>query len=156
MSIESLVEIPKLFISIAALAGVWIAYHQFTANREKIRYDLFDRRFKIYDEITNSMNQYLYGEWGNEQKELRRFYIACNEAQFILPKKVYIEINTTKEIFSQLNTVRKRIGTLENKKGNEIKLNEAKDIATELEQKLESMYPVLTERFKKVLSFEKF
>lgn len=156
IELNTLVELSRLFIPVIAFAGIYIAWQQFTAHRDKLRFDLFDRRFKVYDDIINSMYEYLYGAEEIDSEQYRRFKTACNEAQFLLPKNVYGTVNVAKEIFSELHTVKLRIKRYSKKDDGESKLTELKEKAVELEEKLEKTHPIITEKFGEVLRFEKF
>jgi hypothetical protein len=72
---------PFAAIVFGAIAA-WIAYRQWEITAHRYRFDLFDRRYKVYAAV-----QDLFGELMREDKISReifsRFAVAANEAQFL-------------------------------------------------------------------------
>ena len=142
-----LVQISRLFIPLVAIAGVYIAWHQYTTNREKIRFELFEKRFNIYNSILQTLNALLWEE-GLSREKFHSFVTTCNEAQFLLPDDVFEDVQNIRELVSKwyvcfIESNRKDT----DKHNNELLL---------LEGKLEKLTPALTKSFSAVLNFKKF
>ena len=90
--INELVLLSKLSLPIIAIASVFIAWQQYSANREKLKLELYDRRFIIYDLIVQSIHTALYGLGEFEEDERVQLYTAYNEARFLLPDDIYRKV----------------------------------------------------------------
>jgi len=66
---------------------MYIAWQQFTANREKIRFELYEKRFNIYTAVFQFVDNLLWAGWDNVTEEYLKFDIACHEAEFYPPRE---------------------------------------------------------------------
>gem|GEM_PF-2492706 len=89
---KDLIDIMQgLLVPVIALLGVWIAFHQWNTNRLRLQHELFDRRFKLYEEIINLFASVLGSHSVNsfehlsffEARMLARFLFGEDIAQFL-------------------------------------------------------------------------
>ena len=87
IEIEFLSQISKLFIPVIAGIGAYIAYQQHVINREKIKFELFEKRFHIFKcaqkiiqgVLHESEWEEIHGEPLNDLKDSRNESIfICN------------------------------------------------------------------------------
>lgn len=109
---NTLLDISRLFIPIIAVIGIYIVWQQFITNREKVRLELYDKRFKIYDTLVNCLYDFLYGE-NFDNKDYVRFITACNEAEFLVPNRIYLHIDKAKKLIRSGRNIKNRLRTLE-------------------------------------------
>jgi hypothetical protein len=81
---------------LAAVAAVsvtgYFAWHQKNIAREKLRLDLYDRRFRIFTSIFDFYEVMISWEGTPQQKEARdRFFRAYQESGFLFTKESGIE-----------------------------------------------------------------
>lgn len=156
MNIDLLVNISRLFIPLIAIIGVFIAWQNFYTNREKIRLDLYDRRFKIYDTIISSLYESIYGAEDFTREEYSRFFTACDEANFLLPDAVCKNIDIARELMHECRNKRISLKFHEKHEKQEDKITSIKNRIMEIESEIENFHPKITSSFKEVLKFEKF
>lgn len=151
-----LIQISKLSLPIIAIASVFIAWQQYSANREKLRLELYDRRFKIYDLIVQSIYTALYGLGEFEEDERIQLYTACNEARFLLPDEIYKKVEKSqKHVRLHLELLRRRDRLTEGSENSE-KITKVQKIIEESEPKLESLVDEMAKAFDQVLKIRKF
>ena len=78
-------EIVKIFsailVPLVALFALYIAWQQHKTNEEKLKLDLFDKRFKVYDATRKYLSKIsAEGTVGND--ELVDFLIETNKSYF--------------------------------------------------------------------------
>ena len=156
MTIETAVNISRLFIPIIAFVAIYIAWLQFTANREKIRFELYDKRFKIYDVIRQSLDDLLWLRQDHLNESYSNFETACNEAEFLLPESTCIQIRLARDYMRSWRKINNRIGYIEKSGNSDEKANHAKEEIVEIENKIENLEPKIKAAFMEVLKFEKF
>ncbi len=154
--ITELVEISKLSLPIIAIASVFIAWQQYSANREKLKLDLYDRRFKIYDLVVQSIYSAQFGLGDYEGDEYAELYTACNEAQFLLPENIYKLVEKSQKHIRLHRELLRRRKKLEGTPENSQKVLEIQNIIENSEPKLEKMVSDITEAFSHVLKIKKF
>jgi hypothetical protein len=69
-----------------ALIAVYIAYQQLRANAKKLKLDLFDRRFKVFDETRKVLAQ-MYTT-GVSDEDLLKFLTGTIEAKFLFGPEI--------------------------------------------------------------------
>lgn len=148
LNLSSLIEISKLFIPVIAFVGIYIAWQQFITNREKVKLDLYDKRFQLYQTIKECVFEFIYGEEKIDSERLHSFLSACSEAQFLVPDDLYEKIKEVERLVNKLMLNRKRI-----MKNN---TDELASTMSDLESELERLFPKFTESFKTVIKFNKF
>lgn len=75
-----------------AFFGIYIAFRQWKTNQNKLKYDLFDRRFSVYDAARNLIASILtFGKVKDE--DLIKFLSGTREAKWLLDSDVadYLE-----------------------------------------------------------------
>lgn len=153
MNLDTLVNVSRLFIPIIAFIGMYIAWQQFTANREKIRFELYDKRFAIYTTVFKFVDTILWSDWDSITEEYLKFDIACHEAEFILPESINIELRKLNRLVKSWRRVSREVSTLTQKN---LPIDEPKVELCSIESDLEDMVPIIQTTFMKVLKFEKF
>jgi len=148
ISLSTLVEVSRLFIPVIAGVGIFIAWQQFTANREKIRLDLYDKRFKLYQTIKQTVFDFTYGKEEINRENYHYFLSVCSEAQFLVPEDVYTEIKKAERLITKLKLNKERLSNNYTEK--------VASLIVKIESELEEFFPEVTDSFKKVLKFNKF
>ena len=138
-----------VFPPIIGLAVVYIAYQQHKTNRNKLRLDLYDRRFKLYNEITSLLSSIVQrGDVSND--DLMGCLRNTKEAVFLFKEDIPKYINELYTQATELQLLEKIIGN---------KIPDA-DIKKAIEKRAEifgwfpKQFGECTEKFKKYLSFE--
>jgi hypothetical protein len=152
MNIQFLVDISRLFIPVIAFIGMYIAWQQFTANREKFRFELYDKRFNIYITVFQFTDKLLWDGGELLEKEYAGFDASCIEAEFLLPERICIEIRALKLAVRSWRNIKRRA----ERDRDEAKHLLAKEELVALESKIEGLADGLLDVFKGVLKFEKF
>jgi hypothetical protein len=75
-----------------AVFGSLIAIQQWLTNRRRLKYELFDRRFKVYDTAKSFLNQF-YANRHPTDEELYRFRLNTRESHFLFDEDIanYLE-----------------------------------------------------------------
>ena len=155
--ITELVEISKLSLPIIAIASIFIAWQQYSANREKLRLELYDRRFKIYDIVVQSIYGTQFGLGGYDEGKFAELDTAFNEAQFLLPENIYKVVQRSQEhIRLHRELLRRREKLEDTPEGSTKRLEEIQTIIESSEPKLEKLVIDVTEAFGQVLKIKKF
>jgi len=74
-------EIATLFI---AFFVAWIAYQQYVINREKLRLDLFEKRFRVYQHARDFLSR-ISSRGAFENDDVAQFQINTAESVFLFP-----------------------------------------------------------------------
>lgn len=73
---------------VTALIALYIAFQQWKTNRDKVKLDLYDRRYKIYDETRRFIASAVRnGDLTND--DFSKFYSVLPEARFLFQEDVY-------------------------------------------------------------------
>ena len=95
--IEDAARISTMFIPLIALAGVFIAWHQYHANREKVRLELYQRRLEIYRSLLDALNDIADQKEGYEYEVSMALDKAMDQAFFLVPPDVYRKIEPIRD-----------------------------------------------------------
>jgi hypothetical protein len=76
-----------LLTPIIAIATAYIAYQQWRTNRNKLKLDLFDRRFAVYDAARNLVRDVLTQTHPSDE-QLVTFRAKTSEASFLLNRDI--------------------------------------------------------------------
>jgi hypothetical protein len=138
-----------LFAPIIGLTVVYIAYQQHKTNRNKLRLDLYDRRFKLYNEIQSLLASIVQkGDVSND--DLAGCLRNTKEAVFLFKEDIPKYINELYKQACELQFLEKVIG-------NKVPGADRKK-AIEKRAEIFGWFPKqfgkCTEKFKKYLSFE--
>ncbi len=74
---------------VVGLVAAYIAYQQHVVARNRLKLDLFDRRYKIYD-ATRRFLSVIIQRASFEDKDLFEFYAATSDAAFLFPEEVEV------------------------------------------------------------------
>jgi len=154
--ITELIEISKLSLPVIAIASIFIAWQQYSANREKLKLDLYDRRFKIYDLVVQSIYSTQFGLGDYERDEYAALDTAFNEAQFLLSKNIYKIVAKSQKYIGLHRELLRRREKLEDTPENSSRRLELQSIIERSEPKLEELVSDVTEAFGQVLKITKF
>lgn len=88
MSINAILATTSVATSVIAVSALVLTFRSWQDNRDKIRLDLFDRRFAIYQRVLVLYQQLIVWQDSDDQKALIPPFIeASREALFIFPRK---------------------------------------------------------------------
>ncbi|NOZ71269.1 MAG: hypothetical protein GXP38_05040 [Chloroflexi bacterium] len=94
----------SLLVPTIAVLGVWIAWQQWNTNRLRLRHELFDRRFKLYEEILG-----LFGEITRKSStksiDALEFCKAAQLARFLFDKDIHQFMDKAVMRLSDLETI---------------------------------------------------
>jgi len=81
-------DIFSVFLTpVIAILAVYIAWQQYRINRYKVRIDLFDRRYKIFDTLMNLLGHIAQrGDIADEK--LNEFLRSTKESEFLFKKDI--------------------------------------------------------------------
>lgn len=156
LSFDQGIELVKVCIQIVALGGAYFAWQHFYTNREKVRLDLFEKRFVIYDTVTKTIEDCLWGDGTLERKLYSEFRSACNEAQFLLPNKAYSKVNRANELVSEFLFGHRRLARYQKSSRNETQAQEMSERLCKIEETLDKLQLEIQATFLGILKFEKF
>jgi hypothetical protein len=94
-------KIQWLTVIIAAFVA-WIGFLQWLTARQKAVFDLFDKRFKIYETVKHCVDQVIINPGYFEGEVEKEFLKAVNEAKFLFGN----------DVNSYLDGLRKDIGAV--------------------------------------------
>ena len=157
----NLVEIlSALLVPLIAVVTVCIAYQQMKVNSDRLRLELYDRRYHIYDIAIRFVSQIAVGNKEIEIQDVTQFRITTDQGKFIFEEEIQTHMD---EIFSKalnLRAVRKNLQGVEQK----LQFSQNKELQVKrdfyLEQEItlldwfDKQSKLLTERFRKYLRFK--
>ena len=78
--------------ALTAVLALWIAYQQYRTNRSKLRLDLYERRFRVFDAVRDLLAT-VGRDGAFELKDLQDFVAGTSEATFLFGADIvaYIE-----------------------------------------------------------------
>lgn len=76
-----------LLTPVIAIFGSVIAYQQFITNRRRLKHELFDRRFKVYD-IAKHFLTVIYANRTITDQEIYKFRIGTRESRFLFDEDI--------------------------------------------------------------------
>ncbi len=167
--IEDAARISAMFIPLIALAGVFIAWHQYYANREKVRLDLYQRRLEIYRSLLDALNDIVEQEDGYEYEVSMALDKTMDQAFFLVPPDVYKKIEPIRDRAERtvhlareawhLQLMIADSGTLDPKRVHELK-DEYQQVRTQYAEEAPFFWKeareTLREAFREILSFHRF
>ncbi|MER0216623.1 MAG: hypothetical protein DU481_10660 [Nitrosomonas sp.] len=89
---------PLVAIAVAIAASL-IQYNQWRTTRDKLRLDLFDKRFRVYIQLFIFLNERL-NKTEFTHEEWREFEFAINESRFLFDKSTYDYIVNLKDLLT--------------------------------------------------------
>ena len=138
-----------LFAPIIGLTIVYIAYQQHKTNRNKLRLDLYDRRFKLYNEIQSLLASIVQmGDVSND--DLAGCLRNTKEAVFLFKEDIPKYIDELYKQACELQYLEKVI----NNKVPGANREKAAEKRGEVFRWFPNQFKECTEKFKRYLSFE--
>ena len=105
----------KFFTLVVGIAVVIVAWLQWSVALNKLRLDLFDRRYKVYDAAKKFILQVLR-DWNFDDSALVEFDAGTSDAEFLFDDDVVLFLRQTRELAWQTRDCRR---LLEHKQGDE-------------------------------------
>ncbi len=136
--------------SIIALLVAYIAFQQYKTAKDKLKLDLYNKRFKVYTAAKKLVGTAV-AKGDLKQDDIFSFWIDVNEAQFLFGKignEIYVYMDLLNKQGFQLNYLGKRIRDSQDNKEKE-NLLEKRD---ELFKWFEDQITELPKKFSKYLS----
>lgn len=171
MSLDDAVQISRLFIPLIALSGIFIAWQQFQANREKVRIDLYQRRLEVYKALLEAIQiTSFFDEDRDDSEVFRKLSQSMDEAYFLLPERIYKRIEPIEERAHRISSMHWRAGYMQENlakplgerysyEEGELEAEYEKlsaEFKAEIDWFREKAHPLLRSVFKDVLGFYKF
>lgn len=143
-------EISKgLVTPVIAAFGIWIARNQLVVNRQKLKLDLFEKRYAVYECIRKCYAK-IVRDGAAEYDILRDFDIGTNDAPFLFDRDMVAYIEAARK---RLIDFAYHSRALRNRAPNENRSKHAEK-ETELFKSLYEDLNELQNRFQKYLAFK--
>jgi hypothetical protein len=89
-------DVQTFLVFVVAAVGAWIAYQQMQTARRKLRFDLFERRMKVFDATRNFCASIL--REGTMSREVERnFYLETMDAEFLFNEEISAYLETLRK-----------------------------------------------------------
>ena len=128
--------------------GFWIAYRQYRTAREKLRLDLFDKRYDVFVQAEKFVQNVLHTGLP-EHNHFGQLWEARGKARFLFGEDVEIALKDIHELAAKLRALRQTIDDREN-----VERNAVVNRITEIESDLQKKYEVLPDVFSSYLRFK--
>ncbi len=125
----SLEIIGGMLTPIIAVVATYIAYQQWKTNQFKVRQDLFDRRFNVFQTTMNFLAVVLSeGKLADEVQ--RTFATKINEASLLLGEEMRLYLDEIRRRAERVAYIERRLGSESNRTPDELKRlgNESDDL----------------------------
>jgi hypothetical protein len=139
---------PLATLTVGLIAG-FIAFQQWRVARNKLKLDLFDRRYKAYAAVKNFLTERLYGKTFSDD-ELIAYYASTADAAFLFPEEIYkftYEVSTHAVAF--------RASVIGIKATESMQQEQYKEVFNRELRWLVDQMPVLVSKFAPYLSFHR-
>ncbi len=149
-TIELVQRIGAPFIALVAafIAGA-IAYRQWKTAHDKLRLDLFEKRYAVYSELRSVLATTLQ-QGTISYEEVMTFYRNFRGAEFLFGDEIEKYLEQIKDSLIKVSYLVEQISGDQNLPNREAQINEAYQIKASLEKELMS---TARSKFKKYLSF---
>ena len=148
-----IVDILKALLTPAISIGlIYIAWQQYRTNKNKLRLDLYERRYAAYEAYRDLFIIVSKIRGCPDLEQVRKFGITISESSFLFDKDIVDYFNEVKE---KINELYKYDGLLSNPN---LSASESKDLArkkTKIKEWFNDQTNISIDKFKKYLSFEK-
>lgn len=138
-----------MLVPLIAIITVYIAYQQYKTNRNRLRFELYDKRFKIYLSVKILISQ-IVREANISQDDTRQFAIETREAEFLFDKETFNYLNEIYKKSLKLYTIHIQLQSLSSE-GKQAELNNQ---ILQIVQWFNIQVDVVSERFSKYLSLK--
>lgn len=78
----------KLLAVVVSLLGIYIAYRQHVVYIEKVKLDLFDKRYKIYDRLYYLIGGFGFDDTVTQKKQIKEFVHLRREARCLFGSEI--------------------------------------------------------------------
>jgi hypothetical protein len=127
-NLQDWIEISKALLTpVIAAFGTWLGYQQHKTSREKLKLDLFDRRYKVYFCMASCLEE-VAREGNVNDAILYRFSIGTRDVPFLfnssiveLEKKIFENLNQLKYQENQIGRTTNEVQSMHFDKSQEIK-----------------------------------
>jgi hypothetical protein len=149
---------PSITALIALAVGV-VAYQQWRIARDKLRFDIYQRRFTIFSNTLDFYSKVVFGDWKDDTSESTlthvRFFTSLHEAAFLFDPKDGVFTILNQLSLKAFHIIQMKKGILTSEMiGPELFLKEYEQFTEELAW-LDKNIPLLTERIAPYLNFHK-
>lgn len=137
---------------IIAILALYIGYQQYQTNKHKLRLELYEKRFMVYQSVMELLVSILKSD-NVGSDELSQFYIKTNESEFLFNHEISNYIMDMKKKALRLQHLEKKF-----KQGITLDSDERGKLADEESELLEwftDQFDETGELFMKYLSFKK-
>lgn len=137
-----------------AIIAVYIAYQQYRINRNKLKLELYEKRYTMYLLIKDHV--YKWCLWENvEIEDIREFNVRSNECKFLFDSDINDLISKIQQNSSELTALKSMLS-----KGIMIPKSEKREDVEKQQNSLfiwfNELYFNIEEHFVKYLDFKKF
>jgi hypothetical protein len=94
--------------ALTAILALWIAYQQYQMNRAKLRLDLYERRFRVFDAV-GVLLATIYRDADVKQEDLFRFAASTNEAIFLFGPEIPSYLDELRKNAVRLRTLNDKL-----------------------------------------------
>ena len=137
------VYLSALLTPVVAIYGSFIAYLQWRLSQNKLKLDLFDRRFKVYEAARDFLASIITSGKANEDN-LFKFLIATREAKWLLNPEVAEYLD--KQMYSNAINLQTLAYELKNATQGEVRYNNVQAQA-DIKKWFLAQYEVLDVKF---------
>lgn len=138
-----------LLTPVIAGIAVYIAYQQYKTNRDKVRLDLYNKRFKVFDSLKTLLGH--IGQQGNVKLEqVYEFMTATKEAVFLFEEDISTYLDTISQKAFDLRSENMKLEKLPVGEERSAKVDETSELCSWLVKQSE----VAVDKFNKYLKFE--
>lgn len=103
--------IGNLLTPLIAVIATWIAYQQFQTNRLKLKFDMYEKRLKIYQALMDFIGTVIsFPEMKVE--EVKKFDVARSESVFLFGKDIPQYLQTLRDQAAAITTLNSQIQEL--------------------------------------------
>jgi len=151
MNMKELIEIfSGLLTPTIAIITVYIAYQQLKTNRDRVRLNLYDKRFKVFRGLMDLL-AHIMREGNVTDEALYKFNADTNEARFIFDKEIqdYLQSIYEKAVDIQTKNSERQEPNLQEEKRAQL----ARDVG-EIKKWMNKQFEVSRELFGKYLKFK--
>lgn len=155
VSVLQLIRLMEYYISVIAtlIAGIvaWTGYQQHRLAKEKLKLDLFEKRFSVYKGIQAFLSQIMQ-EGKFDKTGLLEFYKSTQESDFLFETEISEYIKSIRSKALKMRTIQSKYENMAI--GNE--RNQLIDKEHVIFNELANELPELTKVFKPYLKFPKW
>lgn len=96
------IDFKDLLTPFIAVTGLWIAYHQWQTNRDKLKLDLFERRLVVYD-AAKAYLHYIIQNRDADVEAGRKFLYGIALSHYIFNDKGKVDFYLREQIYANSN-----------------------------------------------------